>query len=273
MFADSPVLRLAWHFLFLAERLIGQRSARLAAALALRAAARAPHSYAKTVRRVSPRLRAENPSLIKIPERWSQQHPTVRVHRAGLAMELDLRDNLQATLFYAGVYEPAFGRHLLAQLRPGDVVADIGAHVGVHALAMARRLARLGGGMVLAFEPAADSAAKLRVAAVRNELDVEIVEPACSDRPARLSLFADERYPVLDAGVRSVHGRGREVGQITAVWFDDWAAARPSGPLSRLDVVKLDVEGQEAAALAGMQNTLARLRRRALYVEIKSPRQ
>lgn len=66
-----------------------------------------------------------------------------------------------------------------------------------------------------------------------------------------------------------MHGRGRQVGQITAVRFDDWAAACPGGPLSRLDVVKLDVEGHEAAALAGMQTTLSRLRPRTLYVEIK----
>ena len=269
MVADSSVLRVAWRVLFLVERLVGPRPARLAAAMALRVTARSPRSYAKTARRISPRLRAENPGLVKIPERWSQQHPTVRVRRGGLALELDLRDNLQAILFYTGVYEPDFSRHLLTHLRPGDVVADIGAHIGVHALAAARRLARLGGGTVLAFEPAADSAAKLRTAADRNRLDVEIVEAACSDRAGRLPLFADERYPVYDAGVRSLHGRGRQVGQIAAVRFDDWAADRPGGPLPRLDVVKLDVEGHEAAALAGMRSTLARLRPRALYVEIK----
>jgi FkbM family methyltransferase len=255
--------------LFVAERVIGLRPARLIAALVLRASARSSDSYARTARRISPRLREENPRLVKIPERWSEQDPTVPVRRAGLSLELDLRDNLQAILFYTGVYEPDFSRHLLTHLRPGDVVADIGAHIGVHALAAARRLAHLGGGRVLAFEPAADSAAKMRAAALRAHLDIEIVEAACSDRAGRLPLFADERYPVFDAGVRSLHGHGRQVGEIATVCFDDWAAARPGGPLPRLDVVKVDVEGHEAAALTGMRTTLARLRPRALYVEIK----
>lgn len=197
--ADSVWCRVAWRVPFLIEWLVGHRPARLIAALVLRAAARSPHSYTKTARRVSPRLREENPRLVKIPDRWSQQHPTVRVRRGGLALELNLRDNLQAILFYAGVYEPDFRRHLLTHLHPGDVVADLGAHIGVHALAAARRLAQLGGGTVLAFEPAADSAAKMRAAAVRNDLDVEIVEAACSDQAGRLPLFADERYPVFDA--------------------------------------------------------------------------
>ncbi|SDF87272.1 methyltransferase, FkbM family [Blastococcus aurantiacus] len=269
MFADPPVVRLAWRSLFLGERLVRPVAARLTAALALRATARSSHSYAKTVRRISPRLRADNPGLVKIPDRWSR-NPTVRVRRNGLALELDLRDNLQAVLFYTGVYEPRFTAHLLNHLRPGDVVADVGAHIGVHSLAVARRLHRLGGGgSVLAFEPAADSAATLRGAAVRNGLDVEVLEAACSDVPGRLPLFADERYPVADAGVRSLHGRGQQIGEVSAVRFDDWAADRPGGPLPRLDVVKLDVEGHEAAALSGMRNTLARLRPRALYVEIK----
>jgi FkbM family methyltransferase len=269
VFADSSSSRVAWRVLFAIDWLVGPRPARLTAAMALRFAARAPHSYEKTVQRISPRLRRENPGLVKIPERWSQHHPTVRVRRGGLALELDLRDNLQAILFYTGVYEPNFSRHLLAHLGPGDVVTDVGAHIGVHALTVARRLAQLGSGTVLAFEPADDSAAKLRTAAARNGLDVEIVEAACSDRPDRLPLFADERYPVFDAGVRSLHGRGPQVGEITAVRFDDWALDRASGPLSRLDVIKLDVEGHEAAALAGMRSSLARLRPRAIYVEIK----
>jgi FkbM family methyltransferase len=265
VFADPPVVRLAWRGLFLGERLVGPVPARLVAALALRAAARSPDSYARTVRRISPRVRADNPGLVKIPDRWARD-PTVQVRRGGLELELDLRDNLQAVLYYAGVYEPRFTASLLGHLRPGDVVADVGAHIGVHALAVARRLRRLGGGTVLAFEPAADSVAALRAAAMRNALDVEVHEVACSDGPGRLPLFADERYSVFDAGVRSLHGGGQRVGEVTALRFDDWAADRR---LSRLDVLKLDVEGHEAPALSGMRHTLARLRPRALYVEIK----
>ncbi len=263
------MVRLAWRSLFCLERLVGVRPVRLVASLALRVAAGRPSSYARTSQRVSPRLRGENPDLVKVPERWSRLHPMVRVRRGGLALELDLRDNLQAILFYTGRYEPAFRRHLLAQLCPGDVVADVGAHIGVHALPIARRLARLGAGSVVAFEPAADSAGKLRAAATRNHLEVEVVEAACSDRRAEVPLYADDRYPEEDAGVRSLHGRGRAVAQISAVRFDDWAAARTRGPLDRLDVVKLDVEGHEAAVLEGMRESLTRLRPRAVYVEIK----
>jgi hypothetical protein len=42
-----------------------------------------------------------------------------------------------------GTYEPALLRFLHDALRPGDVVLDVGAHIGVHALTAAARLREL----------------------------------------------------------------------------------------------------------------------------------
>lgn len=268
--ADSPALGLCWRLLFSAERLTGVRVTRTVAALVLRSTARRSGSYTRTVHRVSPRLRDENPELIKIPDRWSRAHPLVRVRRLALRLDLDLRDNLQAILFYTGTYEPDFRRHLLDSLRRGDVVADIGAHIGVHALPAARRMRVLGGGAVIAFEPASDTAATLRAAASANGLQVTVVEVACSDQHGIRTLHADHRYSPADAGVRSLHGHGPAVTQVQVVRFDDWMTSSPHGRrLDRLDVVKLDVEGHEAAALRGMREAVARWQPRAIYVEIK----
>jgi FkbM family methyltransferase len=193
--------------------------------------------------------------------------PVVWARRLGLDLELDLRDNLQAVVFYCATYEPSFTRHLHAEIRRGDVYADVGAHVGIHALQVAKRLARLGGGHALAFEPAADSAEKLRAAALRNRLDVQVVQLALSDRAGELPLFADERYDSHDAGVRSAHSTGPRVATAAAMTFDDWA---DQTQLHRLDLVKIDVEGHEAAVLEGMRRSLAKFTPRAVYIEIKA---
>jgi hypothetical protein len=140
------------------------------------------------------------PSLIKLPEQWSATAPLLRARRLGLDLDLDLRDNLQRTLFYTGTYEPGLLGFLHRELRGGDVAVDVGAHIGVHALTMARRLAQLGRGRVVAFEPAQDSAAKLRAAAVGNRLGVTVVEVALGRQPGTVELLVDQQYLLADAG-------------------------------------------------------------------------
>lgn len=261
-YADGPLETLLWRMTMVGGSTIGIRLARWLASVALRRGARrADHSYQKTARRVSRRLQHANPGLIKIPTQWSTVAPVVRARRCGMVFELDLRDNLQALLFYTGAYEPAMSRFLAQELRHGDVLLDVGAHIGVHALAAARH-----GGRVLAFEPAPDSAAKLRAGAARNGLDITVVESALGDTPGEIELFADDRYDPADAGVRSAFGTGALVAITPVTTFDEWAAANY---LTQLNLVKIDVEGYEAAVLRGMRESLQQRQPRALLIEIK----
>jgi hypothetical protein len=82
------------------------------------------------------------------------------------------------------------------------------------------------------------------------------------------TLRADSRYDEADAGVRSLYGDGGVVQEVSVVRLDDWT--RDHG-LDRLDVVKLDIEGAEIAALTGASRTIKRLRPRAVLVEDKRP--
>jgi FkbM family methyltransferase len=264
--ADTPPQRLLWRALEAATRVIGPRSARRIAAGVLRPASRDEHGFTKSLYRVARRLPEPMPDLYRMPEAWWSTAPRVRVQRLGLDMALDLRDNLQRTVYFTGTYEPALLRLLERELREGDVVVDVGAHIGVHALTAARRLRELGGGRVVAFEPAADSAAALRRAADANGLDVEVVQAGLGEEEGTIELFGDPRYGAFDAGVRSQFGQGERVGSAPMHVFDAWTEATG---LERLDVVKLDVEGAEILALRGMRETLRRLRPRLVVVEIK----
>jgi FkbM family methyltransferase len=263
---EGRLARLGWRALAAAGRVVGPRVARGAAAVVLRARAGSADGWLAGVHRLAGRPAPGAPAPTRLPEGWWTASPLVRVRRLGLRVELDLRDNLQRVLYATGTYEPALLRFLEAELRPGDVMVDVGAHVGVHALHAAARLRRLGGGTVVAFEPARDSAAKLRAAAARNRVELTVVEAALGAAPGTAELRADPAYDPADAGVRSLHGRGGRVQAVTVTTFDAWAA---EARLERLDLVKLDVEGSELEALRGMAGSLGRLRPRALVVEVK----
>jgi FkbM family methyltransferase len=264
--ADSALQRHLWRGLERTAAVTGPRPARAVAAAVMRAAARTERGYTKGLYRVARRHPVPMPDLYTLPEAWWTTVPVVRARRLGLDLELDLRDNLQRTVYFTGTYEPGLVRLLDAELRPGDVVLDVGAHVGVHALGAARRLRDLGGGRVVAFEPTADSAAAIRAGAARNGLAVAVVEAALGEEEGAVELFADPRYGGHDAGVRSQFGEGEAVQTAALTTLDAWASA---AGLDRLDVVKLDIEGAEILALRGARATLGRLRPRLLAIEVK----
>lgn len=189
----------------------------------------------------------------------------VEVRRLGLSLTLDLRDNLQRTLFYTGCYERAFLSFLRAQIGAGDVFVDVGAHIGLHTLTVARRLRREGDGRVIAFEPAPDTAATLRRnVAANGATNVQVIEAALSDINGQVPLY-DRDHSGHDQGVRSLMGGADPaVATVAAMVFDEWAEQQK---LDRLDMVKLDVEGGEYRALSGMNNTLRQLQPRLVAAE------
>lgn len=137
-------------------------------------------------------------------------------------------------------------------IRPGDLCFDIGAHVGNRSLVW-RRL----GARVIALEPQPDYAAFLRWL-FRGSGDVQILEAGIAARPGEIELRISHRHATVttaseqflamtadSAGFRDVAWSGAHT--VEAVTLDD-LIRRHGKPA----FVKLDVEGYEAEALAGL---------------------
>lgn len=195
---------------------------------------------------------------------------SIEVVRHGVRHTLDLDDNTQRVMYFTGWYERQFTEWLLSELRKDDVYLDIGAHVGMHAATAARRLSDLDGGKVIAIEAAEDSAAKIRKTIEVNGLsNIEVVQVGLGDHEGVLELRTDERYPSNDASVRSQFNRGQLVCEVRLARLDDIAE---SIGLTKADIVKLDIEGGELAALKGMLVTLRRLKPRFVAAEVEEIR-
>ncbi len=169
--------------------------------------------------------------------------------RDGLVMQLDLGDHMQRTIA-ADCFERPEEDVTVPLLRPGDQVLDIGANIGYHALRWAQHVGP--DGMVLAFEPAPPNYEALQANVALNPgLPVEVHRLALGDRSGILALSSDR--PGITSGsysAKNTNTGGFEVAQQT---LDDWAANRD---LSRLRLVKLDVEGWEAKVLDGGAATI-----------------
>ena len=144
-------------------------------------------------------------------------------------------------------------RSLYSQwLEAGDLVFDIGAHVGNRTRAFAALGCR-----VVAVEPQPHVAALLRTLAGRIP-DVTVVEAAVSDRTGRVRLAVSDRTPTVSTTSDAWReARGHEAGfagvewnrtvEVEATTLDALIAAYGEPAF-----VKLDVEGAEAAALQGL---------------------
>jgi FkbM family methyltransferase len=189
----------------------------------------------------------------------------ITANRLGFTFDLNLSDNLQRTLFLCGTYESEFLGFLEAEIVPGDVYIDIGGHIGLDAFVVARKLS--GRGHVVCFEPSQDSADAIRTGSLRNGLNelITVVQCGLANENGSLVLRTDLRYLPNDQATRSRYNDGEVVVEAPLRRFDDWAS---EVKLQRMDVVKLDIEGCEFDALAGMTASVKELAPRAIVVEV-----
>jgi FkbM family methyltransferase len=177
------------------------------------------------------------------------------VHLAGVGrVALDLGVELQRHLYWAGVgrEDARIARLICGALPPDGVFLDVGANVGIHTLAAARRLAP-GRGAVLAFEPhPANYRALVRNVALNGYGQVTAENLGLSDAHAVLTGASSP-----DGGNWSLASEGAYCFEVRLVPLDDYLQDHP---VSGMNVVKIDVEGAEVQVLRGARRTFARFR-------------
>ncbi|GAC1365163.1 MAG: FkbM family methyltransferase [Actinomycetota bacterium] len=201
--------------------------------------------------------------LASYSERWAGRpsRPLLARHVSGYSVTCDLSDDAQRAIFYTGTYEPRLSRLIVDALRPGDVFFDLGANLGHYSLLAARRLG--GRGSIHAVEASAQTAARLRETVRRNHLSaiIAVHQVAVGDRQERMTLAHPESAP-SPLGMRFLDPSAATPGEaVQVVRLDDYL------PEVTPTVVKLDVEGAEVRALAGMQECLRNPDLRCIFAE------
>lgn len=183
------------------------------------------------------------------PLSWqSYAYPT-----RGAVLRIDLRDRIQR-LMWGGMFEPQVTRVVRQFLRPGMVFIDVGAHIGYFAVLAAAQVGPQGA--VLAYEADPDNyerlnanlspypwARALHMAVCAAEGEVTFYRTPQKEETGWGSLLGGEEH--------------REAVVVPGTTLDHEVVARG---LTRVDMVKVDVEGAEVQVLMGSDHLLAEFR-------------
>jgi FkbM family methyltransferase len=186
---------------------------------------------------------------------------TVRV-RSGLSLGLWLRVRFpEEAGYWRGTHESSTARAIVANVREGSVVYDVGAHIGLITFGAARLAGN--SGRVIAFEPDPDNVVRLREGCALNHLErrVRVVNSAVwshggseeigfrrgASRRSRGGVEADGYQPVLADG---------PTVKVPVMTLDEFADSSGTAP----GLIKIDVEGGEYEVLRGGETLFARCR-------------
>ena len=147
-------------------------------------------------------------------------------------------------------------------LKPGSTVLDIGAHHGYFSLLAAKCVGPEG--MIYAFEPAPENFKILKRNIELNHLtNVIPINKAVSDKSTTLPFYF-RRQTGVTGSLFATQQSDENTVPVECVTIDEHLDGKS------VDVVKMDIEGAEATALIGMEDTLSRSNDIVLFVEINS---
>jgi FkbM family methyltransferase len=186
-------------------------------------------------------------------------HPVVEGKMArGHRMRLDCRVPSHCWAFFSGRYDDEKIAVLLSFLRPGGIALDVGANIGFYAVPLAIR-AKAIGSQVVAVEPVATNAEWLRYNLALNGCSdvTEVLEVALGNECGQAEMVLAEDFlggGVVGNAIISSQLYGPEFTRAT-VQLNTLDRIWPNKP--RIDVIKVDIEGQETNFLEGGQKTIA----------------
>ncbi len=173
-----------------------------------------------------------------------------KIRHSGVNLPLNLGDWIQYWMFMEGVYEKPLVDYLLPHVS-GRIFFDVGANIGSYTMSLARAAER-----TYSFEASPRNASTLRnfvkIAQLNN---IEVINRGVTDRSGeQISIYSS---PDTGGNNTQFHNFGSGCETVDTITLDE---ALDEFRISRVDVIKMDIEGSELAAFQGAHNILSQHR-------------
>ncbi|ADV63867.1 methyltransferase FkbM family [Isosphaera pallida ATCC 43644] len=230
------------------------------------------------------RLMFRSPALGRLPGVWRIKHhfldlKRVQFRRSLILTRIEIGDHPQIwidpndligrTIYFRGAWEAPVARRFLSMIRPGDHVLDIGANIGQYTLLASSAVGPEG--RVYAVEASPQMAQRLKVNIEVNLFsNISVIEAAAWDRDEPLILrpgdFDNAGTASVAAPSSQSDGSSEGNAAVTIPGRRLDALLEALG-CERIDLIKIDVEGAESRALAGLGRFLTARPPRAIFSE------
>lgn len=169
-------------------------------------------------------------------------------------------ENMGSNMFsmlVRGVYEPTETKLFKQFIKKGMNIVDLGAHAGYYSIIAAKLVGQEG--KVYAFEPN-DHCYNLlcRTIKANNFTNIIPVKKAVSDKNGKIDFFVDSIY-----NIHTIPNTEKQVVDTTTL--DDFLHENDS--TTKIDIIKMDIEGAEYLALKGMKKTIENSDNMILFME------
>lgn len=194
-------------------------------------------------------------------------HPAARRMR-GIARRLGLT-KLVGRALQTQSYEERFATTMLAAIRPGDIVWDVGANQGYYTALFSNLVGPTG--HVVAFEPTGTTFATLREA-VADRANVTLVNVGLSNRDgsAEILVGADELAATsrITSGSEHHPHRSPDASRRQGIRLQRADTLLEAAHIPEPTVIKIDVEGHEWNVLEGLGERLRERSLRRVLIEV-----
>ena len=170
--------------------------------------------------------------------------------KEGLVLELDQTDPVASGAIALGVYERYESELFRSKVKPDMTIIDIGANLGYYTAIASRRAGERG--LVIAFEPEPNFFKILSRNISRNNMKNAICfEIAVAEKNGLTNLYLSNENKGHNSIIRSEELKTST--QVKTTTLDDFLFYQK---ITKVDIIKMDIEGAEILALEGMKNTL-----------------
>ncbi|MGI0016273.1 MAG: FkbM family methyltransferase, partial [Nitrososphaera sp.] len=198
-------------------------------------------------------------SISAVRTLFTKEQNTI-VTRKGLRWNLDLREGIDFAIYLLGGFELETRKAFARIVQPGMTVIDIGANIGAHTLPLAAMLGD--DGKLIAVEPTDWAFRKLKTNLALNShiisrvTTVQAMLVGSSNEALPDEIFSS--WPLTAETTDDLHpihlGRPMSTQGAKTITLDDLLQQLD---ISRVDVIKLDVDGFELGVLQGAQGVIS----------------